>query len=466
MGNSGALSQSLYAGPCPPPVPVGRWRPPDPEIALGLGFYSSTTPPLSGRLKEQAEEFRVREISSYPIPSPDGEYTVLRIVSRNWEQHELGQRIAERLRLPPHAISWAGTKDRRAVTERLASYRGLPPEGELGMRDVEIVEAYRARDGLVLGHHYGNVFTLRIGRLADSAIAEATVRSAARELSDAGGFPNFFGLQRFGEVRPVTHAVGRALLRDGPGAAVEVYLTAAAEGAEVVGGEARRSYASHHDPVRALKEFPPQFRFERQLLDHLARGHTADRALRALSRELRQLFVHAFQALIFNRWVTARASSQLSLIDPVPGDWLLRVVRDGTLPGNQPVPVSDDNLEEARRMVEKGRARLAGPLVGFETPPGTGAPGSLLDDLLEAEHIARGSFRLPSAPEIASRGTWRPLLVPMPPLGISRGDPEGNPGVPDHAPDGLWLTFALPKGAYATVLLREFLKSGAIASGV
>jgi tRNA(Glu) U13 pseudouridine synthase TruD len=57
---------------------------------------------------------------------------------------------------------------------------------------------------------------------------------------------------------------------------------------------------------------------------------------------------------------------------------------------------------------------------------------------------------LPATPEIASRGAARPILLPVPPLAIT----------PDGA-DRVRFQFALPKGAYATVLLREFLKSPA-----
>ena len=56
----------------------------------------------------------------------DGLYTVAHVESRNWEQHELGAAIARRLGLSAHSIQWAGTKDRRAVAERLFSYKGLP----------------------------------------------------------------------------------------------------------------------------------------------------------------------------------------------------------------------------------------------------------------------------------------------------------------------------------------------------
>lgn len=425
-------------------------EPPPAERALGLSFYATTTPGAGGPLKERAEAFKVTEISAYPLPDPAGAFTVLRIVSRNWEQHELAQRLAQRLGLPPHAVDWAGTKDRRAVAERLFSYRGAPPR-RLDLADVELLEAYRARSGLVLGHHYGNAFEIRV---PDGGVAradrEAIYHATHEELRALGGFPNLFGPQRFGEVRPVTHEVGRALARGDPARAVELYLTWMPDASEEAGGAARAAFAQHHDAQRALREFPGHYRFERQLLDHLARGQPPERALRALSRELRMLFVHAYQSLLFNRWLGGRTRAGLSLREPVAGDVLLRLARDGTVPGTHPIPVTLDNLDEATELARRGRALLAGPLVGFETPIPQGPGGELIHGLLAEEGISPDDFRMPRTPDVASKGSYRPALVPLPPISIAV-DPEGA-----------WFRFALPKGSYATVLLREFTKPGAL----
>ncbi len=434
----------------PRPVPSAR------ERALGLEFYVTEGPGIDGILKERPDDFRVNEISAYPRPDPEGAFTVLRVASRDWEQHELSQRLAARLGLRPNALAWAGTKDRRAVAERLVSYRGLPPTGPIDLPGATVLEQYRARTGLVLGHHYGNAFFVRV-RLAPGVAPDAAERAGAihDELRRLGGCANLFGPQRFGEVRPITHEVGRALVRGDPGRAVDLYLTEIPDGPAAVGDAARRTYAETHDALRALREFPAHYRFERQMLDHLARGQPPERALRALSRELRMLFVHAYQALLFNRWVSRRHARGLSLLEPVEGDHLLRVTRDGTVPGVDPIPVSADNLPEASDLVRRSRARLAGPLVGLETPALAGEPGEILEGLLAEEAVRRADFGLPRFPEIASLGSWRPVWLPLPPIAVRTVAP--GEGTPDGALD---LVFSLPKGAYATVLLREFLKTG------
>jgi tRNA pseudouridine13 synthase len=445
----------LYRGSARRTVTVDRFRPPERERSVGLDFYATSTEPLGGRLKDTAADFRVREISLYPRPDPDGPFTVLRVESQNWEQHELAERIARRLGLAPHALRWAGTKDRRAISERLLSYRGPPPSTGLDLPDVTLIEAYRARDGLVLGHHFGNAFSIRISDPAPPWESAASRAASTREaLNERGGFPNFFGLQRFGEVRPVTHLVGQRLVAGDPAGAVEAYLTAATGEADLAGEAARAQYAQHHDARRALAEFPSGFRFERQLLAHLAAGHSPERALRALSHELRLLFIHAYQALLFNRWLSRRWALGLPLDAPVEGDHLLRVTRDGTVPGTDPVLVSADNLPECTDLAHRGRARLAGPLVGYGTPTGSGTGGEILESILSEEGIQRPSFETPRTPDLASRGSWRPAWVGLPPVGIRADEPQ------PEAPGSLWLTFSLPKGCYATVLLREFLKQG------
>jgi tRNA pseudouridine13 synthase len=431
-------------------------RPPERERALGLRCYGSPTAGTQGRIKARPEEFEVREISAHPPPDDSGEFTILRLESRMREQHALVAELSHLLGVGPGAIAWAGTKDRRAVTEQLFSVHAVDlPLERLDRPGLTLLDAYRARTGLVLGHHFGNRFRIRVVDVPLGAeAARRAIDSTHGALRSAGGFPNYFGLQRFGEVRPVTHLVGRALLRGDLPGAVETYIAAEAGEESGAGFEARRAYREHHDPRRALREFPSPYLFERRMLDHLARGHTAERALRALPRELRVLFVHAYQSWLFNEYLSLRLLDGGLERDPEPGETLLRVARDGTLPGTGAIPVTADNRPELIELLRRGGARRAGPLAGFATEALGDPARRLLEPLLAKDGLTLDSFRMPAIPELASEGRWRPLRTELPPLELRVLDLEPTPSASSYE-----LQFALPKGAYATVLLREFTKN-------
>jgi len=409
---------------------------------------------VGGKLKLDPESFRVDEISRYPFPDGGGKFTIARVEACDIEQNELLRRFTRALSLRPGSIGIAGTKDRRAVTTQLIS---IPAAEEnvrnLNLSGVRILETYRSSESLYLGALYGNRFEIVVQEIAldqDESLSRLT--AIEKELREKGGFPNYFGPQRFGEVRPVTHLVGRALMLGSARDAVDTYLTARAEGEMADGSSAREAYASHHDPSRALKEFPPQLTYERILLDRLSRGGSPERAFHALPRYLKTLFVHAYQSYLFNKYLTRRMDEGLGLGEPVEGDWLIRLGTDG-LPGRlSPVPVKKENLEEARRSISTGRARLSAPIVGTDTPPSSGSPGRLLEEILAEEGVEREDFHINDSPELSSVGTFRGMLAPIPlALYATR--------LPAVDRDRVTFSFCLEKGEYATVLLREFMKA-------
>ncbi|MFW6384156.1 MAG: tRNA pseudouridine(13) synthase TruD, partial [Halodesulfurarchaeum sp.] len=90
---------------------------------------------------------------------------------------------------------------------------------------------------------------------------------------------------------------------------------------------------------------------------------------------------------------------------------------------------------------ERGRAFVTAPLVGTETTLADGEPGEIERAVLDKLGIEPADFDVPDP--YHSTGTRRAVLVPVDPV-IER--------------EPLTFTFTLPKGSYATVLLREYLK--------
>src|SRR5919198_1000515 len=164
------------------------------EQDVGIVGYATSAPGVGGTVKSAPEDFVVEEIPSAPPPSPDGPYAIATLRVRNWETNRLVREVARALRISRRRIGYAGTKDKRAVTTQLVSFEGVAPEAvrALHLGDVEVLDAYAA--------------------------------GAPLELGDLRGFPSFFGVQRFGSVRPITHIVGRHIVRGEFDEAVNAYV--------------------------------------------------------------------------------------------------------------------------------------------------------------------------------------------------------------------------------------------------
>ena len=94
--------------------------------------------------------------------------------------------------------------------------------------------------------------------------------------------------------------------------------------------------------------------------------------------------------------------------------------------------------EEAERALRL-EISATGPLFGKKYPEAQGAARALEDEILARFDLRREDFR-------ARRGARRPIRVPLTEWHL------------EESPEGLWLAFFLPKGSYATSLLREVMK--------
>lgn len=154
-------------------------------------------PPAHGRLRSAPEDFRVWEIPSFE-PDGEGEHLLLRVRKRDANTHWVAGQLARFAGVPNGDSSYAGMKDRFAVTEQWFSLRlaGRPePDwAAFELEGVEILERVRHRRKLKRGALRGNRFRLVIRELeGERSQLEDRLRTLA-----AQGVPNYFGEQRFG----------------------------------------------------------------------------------------------------------------------------------------------------------------------------------------------------------------------------------------------------------------------------
>lgn len=431
------------------------------ERAAGMEVFYTETPPLGGRLRKRAEDFVVEEVGTRPRETPSGKHLAVCIRLTNWEHNAFIRDASRKVGVGRNAVGFAGTKDKRAVTtqwfsflaERLADEQVIERLSMLPR--VEVLDHVRTQKGLRLGMHEGNRFQIVV-RDIEGEQAEIADRLAhtVGALEEIGGVPNFFGIQRFGATRPITHLVGESIVRGELEEAVVRYVAGEASRESEDAERARAIIRESRDWKEAQRILPKELKFELAVVQHLS-AHPDDYAgaLRNLPSNLVLLFCHAYQSYLFNRMLSERIRQGLPLHVPVEGDIVLPIAEGGIL-DVPPVHVTPARFDKVLRQVEKGRALVSLPLLGYDTPMASGAPGEVEARILDEESVEPQMFYDPPLREASSRGLRRAVVAPVGDLGSEVTEDETAEGkLAAH------VRFYLPKGSYATTLLREVLKA-------
>lgn len=151
----------------------------------------------SAVLKAVAEDFQVDEVLDIPL-SGQGEHLWLWVEKRDLNTEEAARRLARAAGVPVRSISYAGLKDRQALTRQWFSLH-LPGKADPDLARAQddtlrILKQVRHQRKLQRGAHSANGFTLRLTALA----ADRQALDARLEQLKQQGVPNYFGTQRFG----------------------------------------------------------------------------------------------------------------------------------------------------------------------------------------------------------------------------------------------------------------------------
>jgi len=166
------------------------------ELEL-LGPRASGEPLGTAVLKAVAQDFQVDEVLDIPL-SGQGEHLWLWVEKRDLNTEEAARRLARAAGVPVRSISYAGLKDRQALTRQWFSLH-LPGKADPDLARAEdatlrVLKQVRHSRKLQRGAHSANGFTLRLTALA----ADHQALDARLEALKQDGVPNYFGSQRFG----------------------------------------------------------------------------------------------------------------------------------------------------------------------------------------------------------------------------------------------------------------------------
>jgi tRNA pseudouridine13 synthase len=399
------------------------------DSLAGIDCYCTNFAGIGGSIKQRSEGFRVVELANESLDislsyDESHRYPLYVLekhdIDSNHALFEIEHELHMRLRI-------MGIKDSKAATMQYAGMERVirNPPIELKSRHTRLTLRGFTKHPIGKRFLAGNKFEITIYNVRSSDLSSF--------VPQIGMVGNFYGLQRFGSERLVTHLVGREIVKRNFMQAVELLLSHTTEFDTQISREIRGRCADPSNYRQLLKMLPRGMDIERQVLSALVAGRDTIAALRAIPITIRRLFVQAYQAYIFNICLSRAIMGGEDLLQPETGDLCFEMEGPATF-GRiiKYDPTSMTKVVPAIRMA------------GYTFQPGKGRFENITRTILHEEEVAAKDFYIKEMQELSHQGGFR--QAPLWCMDFS------------YKRDPLMVSFKLPKGSYATTLLREIIK--------
>ena len=429
----------------------------DAEKNIGIETFFTPFDGVGGKLRVSPEDFIVREISNYPPEEDNGRFLIAEVTTKNWETNLFVRELSKRLQISRQRIGFGGTKDKRAIATRLMSFYNISKEklANVKIKDINIKNIYYSNRPVKIGNLLGNEFEITV-RNIDKKFNSDKIRKIVSYIETHGIFPNFYGVQRFGIIRPITHIVGKYIVKGDFKKAVMTYIANPLDGEDKESFQLRYKLEKTYDFSDALKTYPNQLNYEKAILNKLVKNpKDFVGALKELPKNLLTMFVYAYQSYLFNKVLSERIRKNIPLNEAVIGDIILPI-RRGII-DEKSILVKENNIEKINKQISKNKAVVSGILFGSDSLFSKGKMGEIEHKIINKEKIDYRDFIIPDIPHISSSGSRRPIVGFVKDFSFKFDVDELN-----KDKKTLILKFKLQKGCYATSLIREFMKANDI----
>ncbi len=382
------------------------------------------------RLKTTPEDFVVREATSLRIRRQPGPYRVYLLEKTGWNTADALMRIARAHRIPYRLFSYGGKKDRHAHTVQYVTVKDI-------RKDLSVTEkGYRFRalgwstepmtPGCILMNH----FEVTLRELTAPEVERIT---GNLERVQQLGLPNYFDDQRFGSYDRERGFIAERMLQGNWEEALAIALTSPYPGEHKVARRRKRALRERWGDWASCRAIA-RTAFEQRSFDLLQQSPAAFReALATVHQEEAAMWVAAYQSYLWNEMVRRLL--------------LLRGWGCTAVPG-----VAGEYLFATREAELEGWIiPLPGRRMRFEDPHS----GDILVEILRERRLRPASLERELLPGLALHASPREVLLR--PQGLHMEGPEPDERYPGH--QKLRLRFTLPRGSYATMVVKALLHS-------
>ncbi|HIE46244.1 MAG TPA: tRNA pseudouridine(13) synthase TruD [Nitrosopumilus sp.] len=387
---------------------------PNLDSQIGISVYSTNFNGIGGKIRVQSEDFQVTEIiskrSQKSINEQDG-YAVYKLTKKKIDTNHA---LSSIFRKKGIRLKSLGLKDASAITEQFvcSGNKGKALENfsteKYSLEKVGYVKKPLTKKDMIANH-----FKIKISDCSDGLSA----------FTEYEKILNFYGYQRFGSKRPVTHLIGKAILQRDFLKAVELILSFTSTYDSKENTEIREKLSDPQNYEKYFDKVPFQMDIERIVLKEMIEHGDPLRAIRAIHLSLRRFYISAYQSFIFNQSLSSAYLDGENLFEAQSSD------------------VCFDFKGIIGKYVKGLDQYLALPFVGYSYYKKTRFDYQI-SKILEQEEIAPKDFFIKEMQEVSSEGGFRQAAIHC----------------SDYSSHDNMVDFSLSRGSFATILLREIMK--------
>ena len=384
------------------------------DSQIGISVYSTKFEGTGGIIRTTPEDFEVSEVisdKSLKLISEQSDYAVYKLKKKKIDTNHALSDIFRKKGLRLKAL---GLKDASAITEQFvcSNNKGKSIDNyvssKYSLEKIGYVKKPLSKKDMI-----GNHFKIKI----------ADCKDTLSEFKEYDKILNFYGYQRFGSKRAVTHLIGKAILQRDFEKAVELILSFRSPFDSKENNEIREKLIDKSNFEKYFDQVPPQMDIERIVLREMIDSGDSQKSIRRVPLSLRRFYIQAYQSFLFNHTLSSAFLDGENLFESKEGD------------------VCFDLKGIIGKYLKGVDQLLAIPFVGYSYYKKTRFDYQI-SKILESEEISPKDFFIKEMQEVSNEGGFRQAA-----MSCSNYSSEGNA-----------LEFTLSRGSFATILLREIIK--------
>ena len=387
---------------------------PNIDSQIGISVYSTKFSGIGGKIRVEPEDFQVTELISEKVKNSINDQNGYAVYKLKKKKIDTNHALSGIFRQKGIRLKSLGLKDASAITEQFvcSGNKGKSIESfssdKFSLEKLGFVKKPLSKKDMI-----GNHFKLKISECQNNL----------ESFTEYDKILNFYGYQRFGSKRPVTHLIGKAILQMDFDKAIDLILSFTSSYDSKENTEIREKLSDKANYEQYFDLVPVQMDIERIVLKEMIEHGEPIRAIRAIPVSLRRFYIQAYQSYIFNQSLSAAFLDGENLFEAQAGD------------------VCFDHNGIIRKYVKGMDQYLALPFVGYSYYKKTRFDFQI-SKILEQEEITPKDFFIKEMQEASSEGGFRQAAIHC----------------TDYSSHENVVEFSLSRGSFATILLREIMK--------